>query len=209
MALVLSMFESGDRVKAMGWWSMVGAGGPVLGVADRRIHHPEHRMARDVPPRDGARSDRPGARGRGPARARRRPAAHARAGTAALDMVGAVLVVVSVGSLLFGLNRAPVVGFSGRLVIGAFCLSAVAGVVARHGGAPRRGPARSVPLSAERNFALPLGAQALRQLRLHGRLLPHSSSCSSRCTDTASRRPACSSSRGPCRSHSSRRSPGT
>ncbi len=33
MALVLSMFESGDRVKAMGWWSMVGAGGPVLGVA--------------------------------------------------------------------------------------------------------------------------------------------------------------------------------
>ena len=33
MALVLGAFDRGDRVKAMGWWSLVGAGGPVLGVA--------------------------------------------------------------------------------------------------------------------------------------------------------------------------------
>jgi MFS family permease len=33
MALVLGVFDRGDRVKAMGWWSLVGAGGPVLGVA--------------------------------------------------------------------------------------------------------------------------------------------------------------------------------
>ncbi|HXQ90411.1 MAG TPA: MFS transporter, partial [Acidimicrobiales bacterium] len=33
MALVLSVFDKGDRVKALGFWSLVGAGGPVIGVA--------------------------------------------------------------------------------------------------------------------------------------------------------------------------------
>lgn len=32
MALVLQAFSHEDRVKALGWWSLVGAGGPVLGV---------------------------------------------------------------------------------------------------------------------------------------------------------------------------------
>jgi MFS family permease len=32
MALILQLFEPEDRVKALGWWSLVGAGGPVLGV---------------------------------------------------------------------------------------------------------------------------------------------------------------------------------
>jgi MFS family permease len=32
MAIILEMFVPEDRVKAMGWWSMVGAGGPVIGV---------------------------------------------------------------------------------------------------------------------------------------------------------------------------------
>jgi MFS family permease len=32
MALIFQVFEPGDRVKAMGWWSLVGAGGPVIGV---------------------------------------------------------------------------------------------------------------------------------------------------------------------------------
>ena len=32
MALVLQAFSHQDRVKALGWWALVGAGGPVLGV---------------------------------------------------------------------------------------------------------------------------------------------------------------------------------
>jgi EmrB/QacA subfamily drug resistance transporter len=32
MAMVMRTFEREDRVKAMGWWSLVGAGGPVIGV---------------------------------------------------------------------------------------------------------------------------------------------------------------------------------
>jgi MFS family permease len=32
MAIILELFSPADRVKALGWWSLVGAGGPVLGV---------------------------------------------------------------------------------------------------------------------------------------------------------------------------------
>ena len=32
MALILAAFSHEDRVKALGWWALVGAGGPVLGV---------------------------------------------------------------------------------------------------------------------------------------------------------------------------------
>ncbi|HEY8080652.1 MAG TPA: MFS transporter [Acidimicrobiales bacterium] len=33
MALIMQSFPKHERVKAMGWWSLVGAGGPVLGVS--------------------------------------------------------------------------------------------------------------------------------------------------------------------------------
>ncbi|HLK46331.1 MAG TPA: MFS transporter, partial [Acidimicrobiales bacterium] len=33
MALIMSSFPQHERVKAMGWWSLVGAGGPVLGMS--------------------------------------------------------------------------------------------------------------------------------------------------------------------------------
>ena len=32
MAIIMELFSRQDRVKALGWWSLVGAGGPVLGV---------------------------------------------------------------------------------------------------------------------------------------------------------------------------------
>jgi predicted MFS family arabinose efflux permease len=85
-----------------------------------------------------------------------------------LDMFGAALVVVSVGSLLFGLNRAPVVGFTGDLVIGAFCLSAVAGfflVMVERRVADPLVPFRYLK---KRNFALPLGAQAFANFAYMG-----------------------------------------
>jgi MFS family permease len=33
MALIMNAFAPEDRVKAMGWWTLVGAGGPVIGVS--------------------------------------------------------------------------------------------------------------------------------------------------------------------------------
>ena len=167
MALVLSMFESGDRVKAMGWWSMVGAGGPVLGVAiggfiiqsigwramfllEIVLGSVALVLAVALLPEHGAGQRR--TRGEG----------------LRLDTWGALLVIVSVGSLLFALNRAPIVGFGGSLVIGAFCLSAVAG--ASLVMVERRGEDPLVPFRylRKRNFALPLGAQAFANFAYMG-----------------------------------------
>jgi EmrB/QacA subfamily drug resistance transporter len=168
MALVLSMFDSGDRVKAMGWWSMVGAGGPVFGVAiggfiiqsigwramfvlEMVLGGVALVLALMVLPEHGAgqRRARPGR-------------------TPRLDYRGAILVVLSVGSLLFGLNRAPVVGFGGGLVIGAFCISAVAGVAL--GLVERTALDPLVPFRylKRRNFVLPLGAQAFANFAYMG-----------------------------------------
>jgi MFS family permease len=33
MALIMASFPKEERVKAMGWWSLVGAGGPVIGIS--------------------------------------------------------------------------------------------------------------------------------------------------------------------------------
>ncbi|MGO9341256.1 MAG: MFS transporter [Acidimicrobiales bacterium] len=167
MALVLSMFESGDRVKAMGWWSMVGAGGPVLGVAvggfiiqsigwramfllEMVLGTVALVLAVAVLPEHGA--------GQRLTRG---------AGTR-LDLPGAILAVASVGSLLFALNRAPVVGFSGRIVLGAFALSAVAGILLVI--VERRAEDPLIPFRylKKRNFALPLGAQALANFAYMG-----------------------------------------
>jgi MFS family permease len=200
MALVLSMFDSGDRVKAMGWWSMVGAGGPVLGVAvggfiiesigwramfvlemalggvalvlaamvlpehgfgQRRVHTDARTEAHTEAHTDAHPAAHTDAH----------PAAHTEAHTARmppLDIWGAVLVVASVGSLLFGLNRAPVVGFSGPLVIGSFCVAVVAGVALFM--VERRAADPLVPFRylRRRNFILPLGAQALAQFAYMG-----------------------------------------
>jgi MFS family permease len=70
-----------------------------------------------------------------------------------------VLVVLTVGSLLFGLNRGPVLGWRSPFVIGAFVLSVVAGVVLVL--VERRVEDPLVPLHylRQRNFAFPIGAQ--------------------------------------------------
>ncbi len=167
MALVLSMFESGDRVKAMGWWSMVGAGGPVLGVAvggfiiqsigwramfllEMVLGTVALVLAIAVLPEHGA--------GQRLTRG---------AGTR-LDIAGAILAVASVGSLLFALNRAPVVGFSGRIVLGAFALSAVAGILLVIVERRAKDPLIPFRYLKKRNFALPLGAQALANFAYMG-----------------------------------------
>ncbi len=161
MALVLGVFDRGDRVKAMGWWALVGAGGPVLGVAiggpiiesigwrwmfvlEVIIGAVALVLALLVLPAHA--SDR-----RTPSSAPAPP----------LDVGGAVLVTVTVGSLLLGLNRGPVLGWKSPVVVAAFVLTVVGGVVLI--AVERRVTDPLVPLHylRQRNFAFPIGAQML------------------------------------------------
>ncbi len=157
MALVLGAFERGDRVKAMGWWSLVGAGGPVLGVAiggpiiqsigwrwmfvlEMVIGAVALVAAALVLPTHAAGSVRTQTR-------------------SSFDIAGATTVVVAVGALLFGLNRAPVLGWHSALVKGSFVVSVLAVVALVLVERKATDPVVPLHYLARRNFAFPIGAQ--------------------------------------------------
>jgi len=152
MALIFRVFEHEDRVKAMGWWSLVGAGGPVIGVvvggvliqafgwralflAQAPITLAALVVAFVVLPETE------------------------RAEAQAFDWWGAATLTVSVSALLWGLNRGPVMGWSAPVVVGGFVVVplAAAGFVA----AERRAQAPLLPLGflRRRNFSFPMGNQ--------------------------------------------------
>ncbi len=163
MALVLQAFSHGDRVKAMGWWALVGAGGPVLGVTIgapviqylgwRALFWGELPLMAIaavlavivLPSGDGpaapARGDRP------------------RSGWGQLDWIGSLTLSGSVTAGLLALNLAPSWGFTAPATLGIFTACAVFGVVfVVH---ERRAPAPLIPLRyfRMRNFVFPLGAR--------------------------------------------------
>jgi MFS family permease len=152
MALIMRAFPEGDRVKAMGWWSLVGAGAPVLGVVAGGpiVEHVSWRLifvaqvpltlvalvlaAVVLPDTD---------------RGERQP----------LDLPGALALGASVTSLLFGLNRGPAWGWDDPGVILAFAFSPLA--MAAFVAIERRAPFPLMPLAwfARRNFSMPIAVQ--------------------------------------------------
>ncbi|HET7718797.1 MAG TPA: MFS transporter, partial [Acidimicrobiales bacterium] len=118
MALIMRAFPPGDRVKAMGYWSLVGAGAPVLGVvaggpivenlswrwifaAQAPLTVLAVAVAVLVLPET-----------------ERRPSSR-------LDVAGAATLSLGVTSLLFALNRGPVWGWDTPGVLTAFALCPV------------------------------------------------------------------------------------
>jgi EmrB/QacA subfamily drug resistance transporter len=154
MALIMRSFPEGDRVKAMGWWSLVGAGAPVLGVVAGGpiVEHLSWRLifAAQVPLTlvalllaamilpDTERSER-------------QP----------LDLPGALALAAGVTTMLFALNRGPVWGWDHPGVIGAFVCSPLAllGFVSIE----RRARFPLMPLAwfRRRNFSMPIAVQFL------------------------------------------------
>ncbi len=159
MALVLSVFDQGDRVKALGFWSLVGAGGPVIGVA---VGGPVIQLfgwrwmfflqvpllliaatlAMAVLPKRAA---------------GRRSVTRAELD---LDWAGAASIAACVASFLLALTFLPDHGFSSPLVLGLFVFSVVCGVVFH--AAERRASDPIFPLAYlhNRNFVFPIAAQS-------------------------------------------------
>lgn len=152
MALILRSFPAEERVKAMGYWSLVGAGAPVLGVVAggpvveafgwRWIFAAQAPLtllavlagAAVLP--ETERSTR-----------------------APLDVPGASLLSVAVTSLLFALNRGPVWGWATPGPVAAFCLvpPALAAFVAWERRAAH--PLFDLGYLRRRNFSLPIASQ--------------------------------------------------
>jgi MFS family permease len=170
MALVLQAFSHEDRVKAMGWWALVGAGGPVLGVTIgapiiqyfgwRALFWGELPLmaiaavlavvvlpAHDRP--DGATSA-PGAPD---------PVEGSPSPWRQLDWTGSWTLALSVTAGLLALNEAPSWGFTAPATLAVFAVCLGAGVVfVAH---ERRAPNPLIPLRyfRMRNFVFPLGAR--------------------------------------------------
>jgi len=181
MALVLQAFSHEDRVKAMGWWALVGAGGPVLGVTIgapiiqyfgwRALFWGELPLmaiaavlAVVVLPSN----DRPAEVGDGAAGIGSAGDTQATGSTGGspspwsqLDWTGSWTLALSVTAGLLALNEAPSWGFTAPSTLAVFAVCLGAGIVfVAH---ERRAPNPLIPLRyfRMRNFVAPLGARAL------------------------------------------------
>jgi MFS family permease len=183
MALVLQAFSHEDRVKAMGWWALVGAGGPVLGVTIGApviqyfgwralfwgelplmavaavlavVVLPSHH--RGLGPSGVPAVPEPAggeSTGSSPGAAGGPPGPWAQ-----LDWTGSWTLALAVTAGLLALNEAPSWGFTAPATLAVAALSVLAGVVfVLH---ERRAPHPLIPLRyfRMRNFVFPLGSRA-------------------------------------------------
>jgi EmrB/QacA subfamily drug resistance transporter len=161
MALIFRVFHPNDRVKAMGWWSLVGAGGPVLGVAlgGVVIQHFGWRwifvvqvpltltaflVALFVLPET----------------------VHDR--RASFDLPGAALLAGAVTSFLFALNRGPEWGFTSPVVVVGFAVAPVLALLFVRVERRVEDPLLPLEYLRRRNFAFPIGAQAFANFAYMG-----------------------------------------
>jgi MFS family permease len=190
MALVLQAFSHEDRVKAMGWWALVGAGGPVLGVTIgapiiqyfgwRALFWGELPLMAVaavlavvvLPSRDGSIAA-DGASGgtaspAGPVRAPTGDRSGRTSPWRELDWVGSWTLALSVTAGLLALNEAPSWGYTAAATLAVVAVSLVAGTAfVIH---ERRAPRPLIPLRyfRRRNFVFPLGARALTNFSYMG-----------------------------------------
>ena len=153
LAIIFSVFQQQDRVKAMGWWSLVGAGGPVIGVA---IGGPVIEafgwrwvFAAQVPLILIAFLMASAVLPETPRKTVRR-----------FDYIGAITLVFAVLGVLFALNRGPEWGWSSPIVVISFAVTPLG--VLLFWRAERRAEDPLLPLHylRRRNFSLPIGASA-------------------------------------------------
>ena len=163
IAIICSVFDRDERVKALGYWSLVGAGGPVLGLAiggplieqfGWRIIFAGQvplelaaivfcALVLPSPPRSGAPRER-------------------------IDWGGVALLSIAATSVLFAINRGPVWGWATPGVLGPIIICPVA--AAAFYVIERRASAPVLPLDLLRrpNFAWPIGAQLFSQFAYMG-----------------------------------------
>ena len=153
MALIYSVFPPEGRVKAMGYWSMVMAGGPVLGVVAGGpvVEALSWRWIFVI--------QAPLALFSAVVALLLLPETERRADRTRFDAVGAVLLSSGVTALLLALNRGPVLGWSSPLVIGGFVYAPVALVAFLRWEGKVESPLLRTDYLRRRNFSAPVATQ--------------------------------------------------
>lgn len=152
IAIISTQFSAEKRIKVLGWWGLVMAGGPVLGILIGgpviELYSWRWIFVAQVPITALAVGaaflvfpDTP------------------RADNVRFDFIGTLLLGGSVFGLLFAINRGPVWGWDDPIVVGLFI--AVPVLIVLFVLQERRAPVPLIPLQyfARRNFALPMASQ--------------------------------------------------
>lgn len=161
IAIINRLFPPERRVQAMGYWSMVGAGGPVIGVvaggpivetfgwrwifiAQVPLTLTGLLLAMLVLPETERRA------------------------RASFDYVGAIVLAVGATALLFAINRGPLWGWSNPAIVGGFVLAPVALVA--FVAVERRVAHPLLPLAyvRRRNFTMAIATQGFTNFAYMG-----------------------------------------
>ncbi len=180
MAIILELFSRQDRVKALGWWSLVGAGGPVLGVTLGSpviqffgwrtlfwgqlvllviasvvvaVLLPSDRKARRRPAR---------AEGEGPQRPERSRVWEG------MDWVGVWSLAGSVTAAMLVLSIGPIVGWTSPAVITSGVVAAVLAGVFVHRELTFATPLVPTTYWRRRNFMFPMGTKTFSSFAYFG-----------------------------------------
>ena len=165
-ALINSVFGREERVKAMGWWSLVGAGGPVIGVS----------LGAPVIAAFGWRAlfwfqlvlivvafcvvsvVLPRRRGSDAEEAEKK--AKARLEFKSMDWIGSWSLSIAVMTLMLGLSIGPSVGWSSVWCVGTFVLSVVMTIAFIHRIRTATHPLIPAAYFHRRNFVMPMVLRA-------------------------------------------------
>lgn len=161
LALINRLFPRNRRAQAMGYWSMVAAGGPVIGVVAggpiveafgwRWI------FAGQVPLTIA-----------GLLLALAVLPETERIETVRFDVAGATTLAVAATSFLFAVNRGPVLGWSSPVVVGGFVLSPVMAWIFLRIEATTSDPLLPLAYLRRRNFSIPILTQVFTNFAYMG-----------------------------------------
>jgi MFS family permease len=161
-ALINMVFSPQERVKAMGWWSLIGAGGPVIGVS----------LGSPIIAAFGWRALfwfqlalialalivvvilLPRRRGFDDEEVQKK--AEARLQFKKMDWIGSWSLSFAVGTLMLGLSIGPSAGWSSSLTIGCFAVSAAMTALFVHRIRHAENPLIPARYFARRNFVMPM-----------------------------------------------------
>jgi len=174
MALIMITFRPEDRVKAMGWWSLAGAGGPVLGVSIGApvIQYFGWRalfwiqlvvllvafcfVAIVLPVRKGTPEELAAKR------------EGARRNFKTMDWLGSTSLSIGVAGIMLALSLAPSQGWSSPAVLGSWIIAAGALVVFVRRIRTAKNPLIPAAYFSKRNFVLPMVIRATSNFAYFG-----------------------------------------